>query len=420
MKFGLFLLCLFLLTAPSRAGAIEGYGVQVKEGRTTDEELLQIKRAGLDYVRFVMPWYEIERGKNRYVWGAFDSFVVRLRKAGLKAVVVLGGGHPLHTERLEAPEGNIDHDDYVYAAPKDASEVTAFARYAARTVEHYGTRDIIWEIWNEPDSDRFWAPEAKVEDYIALADATCRAIRKTSPEARIVGPGMADMPGRFGHLLPGFLGKILQSPVSSCLNAVSVHPYRDGAKPPETVTAAYEKLRAYIAAFTPEGQTPLPVYATEWGFTTTDVSPSEQADFLLRSFLLNSLNNVPVSIWYEWRDAREGADDPEAHFGLLDLGKGEKESYKALASFLPPIKGATIEQRLNLGGSDAYVLRLRRKNGTGALVFWSSAAEPDGQLKLRGGVFGDGRVWPLTSRPQMIELGNQNPALDLVQKEPMS
>ncbi len=384
----------------------EGFGVQIKEGRTGEDEMKKIKAAGLSYVRFVIPWYEVEKPKDHFRWDVFDSVMRRLRKHGLKSVIVLGGGHPAYTGFIEAPKGNLDHIDYTLAAPSSPESIEAFARYAAQTVSHFGTEDIVWELWNEPDSDRFWAPRANVGDYIAMADAACRAIRQAAPEARIVGPGMADTPGRFGHLIPGFLGKVLLSPVSSCLDAVSVHPYRDGERPPENVASAYEKLRDYVKAFTPKGQNPLPIVSTEWGFTLTHVSPEEQADFLLRSFLMNSLEGVPLSIWYEWRDAREGEGDPEAHFGLLTLRKEEKESYKALAAFLPPLKGARLEKRWVLGGEADFILSFLHPDGRRSLVFWSAAARPKGRIVVEGG-----ESFDLSSRPQRVDLGEGSPSL---------
>lgn len=381
----------------------DGYGVQVKEARTSDGELKKIKEAGLSYVRFVIPWYAVERGKGSFVWGYFDSFVERLREHGLKAVIVIGAGHPSYTKTIRLSEENLDQTDEALAAPSSDEEIKAFAHYAATTVEHFKGDDIVWELWNEPDSDRFWAPRANVQDYIRVMDAACHAMRAVAPNAHIIGPGMADTSGRFGSLIPGFLGKVLLSPVSSCLDAVSVHPYRDGEKPPETVLSAYEKLRTYVKAFTPKGQKVLPVVATEWGFTLTDTSEEDQAAFLLRSFLLNSLSKVPLSIWYEWRDARAGDDDPEAHFGLLTLKRKEKPSYKALASFLPPLKGARVEKRLPVGGESDFILQLRRPDGSRALVFWSAAAQPETKIMLHEKGAATGAVYALSSMPQTVD-----------------
>lgn len=397
----------------------KGYGVQVKEGRTNDKELRMIKEAGLSYVRFVIPWYAVEKGKSgSFVWGYFDRFVKRLRHHGLKAVIVLGAGHPDYTGTIKAPEGNMDQTDIYVLAPSTGEQRTAFTRYAAATIKHFGTKDIVWELWNEPDQDRFWAPKADVDDYAALANDACWAMRKEEPSAHIIGPGMADTPGQWGVLLPGFLGTVLQSPVADCLDAVSVHPYRDYVKPPETVGPAYKNLRKFIKAHTQEGKQELPVLATEWGFTMFDVSEEEQAAFLLRSFMLNSLHKVPLSIWYEWRDAREGEKDPEAHFGLLKLNRKPKLSYKVLKKFLPPLRGARIEKRLDVGNLEDYILQLKHPKGDTHLVYWSSDEATDTRLIYRCGKDGVDKEVALTATPQRADCKALDPVISAYHFKP--
>lgn len=402
--FVLFLACPVLAHEAALPAIGEGYGVQVKEGRTSGDELDQIKEAGLSYVRFVIPWAEVEKGEGSYRWGYFDTFIARLRERGLKAVIVLGGGHPRFTKFVPAPKDNIDQVDRYLSAPSDARSVAGFARFAAATVEHYGGNDIVWELWNEPDQDRFWAPKADAQAYIALATAACRAIREKAPHAKIIGPGMADMPGRWHAEDPGFLGAVLQSAAGGCFDAVSVHPYRDGETPPETVLWAYDKLRAFVRRHTPTDREPLPVVATEWGFTLTQASEGEQAAYALRSFLLNSLAGVPLSIWYEWRDARPGAADPEAHFGLLDLKKRPKPAYRALREFLPPLLGARVEARVQTGDDVDFVLRVRLPDGRSSVLFWTADPVNQSVLILRGGTFGGGREFPLTPMPRRVDL----------------
>ncbi len=426
-RFGLILGFLALISCPVQAQdkptwldpvVGTGYGVQVKEGRTGDDELRMIKAAGLSYVRFVIPWAAVEKGKGSFVWGYFDRFVKRLRRHGLKAVIVIGGGHPSYTGTMKAPDGNIDHTDTYILAPSTDEHRKAFTHYAVEMIKHFGSKDIVWEIWNEPDQDRFWAPKSNVEDYAALANDACWAMRKEAPKAKIIGPGMADTPGQWGVLLPGFLGTVLKSPVVDCLDAVSVHPYRDYVKPPESVTEAYKNLRKFIAAHTEETKRKLPVLATEWGFTMYDVTAEEQAAFLLRSFMLNSLNKIPLSIWYEWRDARKGEKDPEAHFGLLELNRKPKQSYKALKAFLPPLRGAVIEKRHKAGNEEDYILQLKHPNGKYHLVYWSADKKTDTRFIYRCGEDGENKERILTMMPQRIDCKAKVPFLSAYYYKP--
>ncbi len=383
---------------PTELGA--GYGVQIKEWRTGEEDLARMQAAGLSYVRFVIPWYAVEKGKGSFVWTNFDPIIELLREQGMKAVIVLGAGHEVYTPKLEAKE----EGDYELAAPRTPEEIEAFSRYAAKTVERYGTDGIIWEIWNEPDSPQFWKPKPNAQDYARLAGAACRAIRAVAPKARVVGTGSAEMPGAYGTFWPGFVGKVLRDPDFACLDGLSFHAYRDGAVPPETVLEAYKKLRVFLKRFGPKGRVALPLLVTEWGFSLADVSAEEQAAFVVRSFLLNSLSGAGLSIWYEWRDSRLGEDN-EAHYGLLDYHGKEKPSYKALRDFLLPLRGAKIEERLAIGEKDVFVLRLRKPDGSCALVGWSVQQDAAYRLWVESGLSGEGREYPLTFMPRSFECG---------------
>ncbi|MDX9690449.1 MAG: beta-galactosidase [Alphaproteobacteria bacterium] len=393
----------------------EGYGVQVKEGDVATDELRMMRDAGLGYVRFVMPWYAVEQSRDRFDWSYFDRFVQKMREAGLKAVIVLGAGHPDYTGTIALKGNEIVSEGTINPAPADDAARAAFARYAAEAVRHFGATDIVWEIWNEPDQDIFWAPKANANDYAALANEACWAMRKVEPSVRIVGPATAETPGHWGALIPGFMTAILKSTVADCFDALSVHPYRDRETPPETVGAAYEKFRAFIAAQTPTGRKNLSFLSTEWGFPTTEVTEYEQAAYLLRTYLLNTLHGVPLSIWYEWRDSRDGANDPEAHFGLLDRRRRPKEAYLTLKSFLPPLVGAKLEKRLEVGNPEDYVLWLQHPVKGHSLVYWTSDPQGDTNLMIRceeGAI--RGQEIRLTTMPQRVDCGATVPDITAV------
>jgi len=396
----------------------EGYGVQVKEGRTSDAELEKIKEAGLSYVRFAIPWYEVEKGRGSYVWGYFDQFVSRLREKGLKAVIIINGGHPSYTGYMKAEQAKHSDAAKDYpVAPASDEAIDAFARFAAKAVEHFGGDDIVWEIWNEPDTGRFWAPHVDVAAYVKLAQETCWAMRSVNPRARIVGPAMAGMPGLDADSDSGFLGPILQSGAADCLDAVSLHPYRDRERPPETVLRAYKHLASFMKSNTPKNRKTLPVVTTEWGFTLADMGEPEQAAYVLRSFLLNSLAGVPLSIWYEWRDSGSEQDDPEAQFGLLKQDRTEKLAYKALQAFLPPLKGAVIEKRVEVGNDEDFVLLLKKADGHYSFVFWSSGPQTATKLLIRSGQETKGQEHNLTSMPQRVDLGASVPLFTLLRPQ---
>ena len=110
-------------------------------------------------------------------------------------------------------------------------------------------------------------------------------------------------------------------------DAINVHPYRQGA--PESVAEEYRALRLLIrrhcgsdspsadalplGTCDPSRPNParrIPILSGEWGWSAAWPSlgkeeaarEATQAKYLPRMFLTNVANDIPLSIWYDWRD----------------------------------------------------------------------------------------------------------------------
>jgi hypothetical protein len=119
--------------------------------------------------------------------------------------------------RIPLPDPGREKDRST-ASPRRPESITAFATWAAAAAKHFRGRHVVWEIWNEPNIE-FWKPEPDVKQYIALALATCKALRDADPQATIVAPAASKFPW-------GFLKNSLKSGVLEYLDGFSVHPYR--------------------------------------------------------------------------------------------------------------------------------------------------------------------------------------------------
>ena len=125
--------------------------------------------------------------------------------------------------------------------------------------------------------------------------------------------------------------------------------------------------------------------SSEWGFSSIQVTPEQQARYALRTHLSNVLSGVPVTEWYEWRDSRPGASDSEAHFGLIDYHGKDKPAIQALKDILPFIRDDVAERRLPLPDPRDFVLLLRRKDDKHALLFWTTREASEAGARLKAG-----------------------------------
>jgi polysaccharide biosynthesis protein PslG len=397
----------------------ESFGVQIQLWYAPPKQLDAIKAAGFGLLRFGIGWRDVEKHPGRYDWKEADNFIAQVRARHLRSIIIVYGGNPAYSGEMDAAkDASSPTHEKLIIAPRDDGAVQAYARFAAAAAQRYRGGDIIWEIWNEPDMDSFWAPKADPNAYAKLASAACRAMREVAPGTKIIGPAAAGAPGLKDRLGIGLWATTLSSPAGSCFDALSVHSYRvepnKPPKTPESVMDANKAALAFIAGHTSIDRLAPPLICSEWGFSSIQVTPEQQANYALRTHLSNILSGVPVTIWYEWHDSRLGASDPEAHFGLVDYHGKDKPAIQALRDVLPLIRDDVVERRLPLADPRDYVLLLRRQDGGHALLFWTSREASEAGAYLKAG--GDKAVW-VTAMPQLIETGGEVPLVAITNGE---
>jgi hypothetical protein len=210
------------------------------------------------------------------------------------------------------------------ASPQHPESIAAYAKWAAAAATHFKGRHVIWEIWNEPNI-QFWNPKPDAHQYTALAVATCKAIREADPAATIFAPASSGFPWEF-------LETLFQAGILKYLDAVSVHPYRERRKGPETAEADFMRLRQLIGRYKPGDRPDLTIVSGEWGYSshTKGVSLETQAAFAVRQQLSNLVNGLPLSIWYDWKNDGDDPNENEHNFGTVMPDLKPKPTYTAI------------------------------------------------------------------------------------------
>lgn len=330
----------------------EGVGVNIHFTRGHEKDLDLIAAAGFKFIRMDFGWQSTERQKAEYNWEAYDELTANLEKRSLRPIYILDYSNPLYEPS---------------ASPQHPESVAAFAKWSAAAAEHFRGHHVIWEIWNEPNIS-FWKPKPDVKQYTTLALATCKAIRESAPRALIMAPASSAFPWPF-------LEDFLSSGVLQYLDAVSVHPYRDYRRPPESTREDYRRLRALIERYAPtEAKRKLPIVSGEWGYATHQrggVSLETQAAFAVRQQLSNLLNEVPISIWYDWKNDGPDAAEREHNFGTVTPDLKPKPAYVAIRTLTHELAGYRIDRRLELPSEKDYVLVLVNSTGSRKLAAWT-------------------------------------------------
>ena len=361
----------------------QGVGVNIHFTGGHGRDLDLIADAGFKFIRMDFSWGGTERQKGQYNWAAYEELVRDLEQRGLRAIFILDYSNDLYEPG---------------ASPQHPESVAAFARWAGAAARHFKGRRILWEIWNEPNID-FWKPKPDVHQYIALAKATCQAIRENDPEATIIAPASSEFPWQF-------LEEMFKAGLLSQLDGISVHPYRHYQRGPETAADDYLRLRSLIERYAPPAKRAMPILSGEWGYAThkDGVSLETQAVFLARQQLANLLYGVPLSIWYDWKNDGPNPDYNEHNFGTVYPDLRPKPAYEALQVLTRELSGYHVAHRLDVGQPEACVVLMVNPAGEQKLAVWSTQGERTASLDVGLSAPGSMRILDGKGKSQPVNL----------------
>lgn len=286
-------------------------------------------------VRMDLTWDQVETVPGTYEFGPWDALVDAARARGVGVILILGYGNPLHTAGMSV---------------RTPEERRAFTAYAAAAAGHFAGRVHGWEIWNEPNLERFWSPTGdRVRLYTAMAAEAAAAVRAADPEARVIAPNLATTD-------TDWLVDAMRAGLLEHLDLLSVHPYR--GEGPETVIPDYDRIE-HLSGL--HGRA-VPVAAGEWGYSRHGWggevrSEEEQASLLARRFLVDAMMGAPYSVWYEWRDSGKDPEVTEENFGTVDNAMVPRPPYFA-ARALKTLLGGFVPDDLMAGSEGDWVLVL--------------------------------------------------------------
>jgi hypothetical protein len=382
-----------------------GVGLNIHFVAGHEQELDLIAAAGFKFIRMDFGWSGIEIKKGQYHWSEYEDLLANLDKRGMRAVFILDYSNPLYEPEVTSTNPLTHQSHQTTASPQHPESLAAFATWAAAAAQHFHGRHVLWEMWNEPNID-FWSPKPNVDQYTALALAASKAIRETEPEATIIGPASSSFPWEF-------LESFLKSGILDYLDAVSVHPYRGPRRAPETAAEDYHRLRGLIDRYAPAAKREkIPILSGEWGYSSWQrgVSIDTQAAFAVRQQLVNLLNHVPLSIWYDWKNDGTDPNENEHNFGTVMPDLKPKPAYIAIRTLTHELAGCRLDRQLPLDSDMDYVLVFTDANGKQKLAAWTAGEAHSVSITMTGslqtllGTLSDGETFTSKMEADQCEL----------------
>jgi len=339
------------------------FGVSTHQRRNPDDINVRLaSEVEARVVRLDIPWSDLEH-RNQYDFRPYDHLVSELRRAGKSLILVLGYGHPDHSD------GRAENGSPL--PPRTEEQLAAYTKYVKAIAARYHGSDIIYEIWNEPNLN--WAPASDAMAYSKLLAKAAKAVRSIEPLATIIPGGLANE-----NSPSEYVNEMSQSNVLDQLDGIAFHPYR--LEGPENSLYDIALIERAAQAGAPRSDRPL--WITEWGYSDAwvarlgiDRARRHSAVMISRLMLTAALAKAKAAIVYDLIDDGTDPADSESGFGLYDYNfkpKPAAAAFRTIAGIMASC--STYEFKVD-PAQDIVIAKFYSDDGTVSEVIWTYASD---------------------------------------------
>jgi hypothetical protein len=299
-------------------------------------QLAALHATGVSLVRSDAFWEATEpsppqQGVHHYNWGFDDLIAAALAAHGLRWLPIIDYSAPwartVPGQEHSPPTSAADYSAYASALASRYGPGGAFWRLHP---ELQPRPTDIYEIWNEPDSTAFWFPKPDAADYVALYLGARRAIKAAQPGSRVIVGGLT----RLATFIPQMIAAA--PALARQLDGVAIHPYG------RTPAAVIGKVRSARATLDAAGLTRVPLYVTEFGWSTRPPGGFGYLPERLRpAYIEQTLTElghldcgVAAVLLYAWITPQRNPSDSNDWFGINPPAGGGSPDVRALVKGL--------------------------------------------------------------------------------------
>jgi hypothetical protein len=325
-----------------------------------EREYNNLTKLGVHWVRTSFPWMNIEPSNDQYDYSVWDDYVANCTKYNMKIIAI-----------LFVPPLWLNLSTKNYVPPK---YIDYWLEFVNKTVRRYKDTVAAWEIWNEPETTRFW--DGPIEDYYYLFNRTINFIHDIDPDLYVLGPSLC--PSWAGYFPPN-VEDMFKLGIMKHLDAISIHAYYFD---PDTL---YQEIKQYVTLGNKYGfkgdyvitEIGNPTAGGTYIFT---VSMEKMAENVIKNMVIASALQIKTCVYFCSRDL--DADEiehylPEAekYYGLCYNNLTWKKGAYAFSLFSKYCSNSEYRPDLikKIGGisaTDLMASLYKQGDGTSTLIMW--------------------------------------------------
>lgn len=277
-----------------------------------DKATTSSRDMGMGRVRIGVNWKEIETSPGTYSWTALDRRVASARESGLSPLLLI----------QTVPDWvDIPTTDQVSAEVIELAQM--YGEFSGKVAHRYGDMVDEYEIWNEPNLDRFW-PTPHPGQYAMFLKEAYRQIHDHDTAATVISAGLAPAANTSRTISPmSFLESLYSLGLRGFSDAIAMHPYSF----PELPTGSsdwntFRSLTDIHNLMVRYGDGHKKIWLTEFGAPTggggKSVRQQVQAESAVLAFqTVRSTDYLGPVFLYTLIDGGGSALSTEYHFGMF-------------------------------------------------------------------------------------------------------
>ncbi|MDA2891465.1 cellulase family glycosylhydrolase [Mycolicibacterium sp. BiH015] len=303
------------------------------DAATVKREFDLMAAMNVTWVRIDIDWSAVEPRRGKLQWEQTDLLVREAVAHNMNVLVMLG-----FTPAWAQPAGANSLPDPRHSRPKDLAAFGNFARLAAERYAPLGVRS--WEIWNEPNTVKFWPTRPDADEYGNLFRTAAASIRGVDPRATLLIGGLGPQYDTPGNEIPPaeYLEQLYSNGAAQLADGIAVHPYSYPhlpMDPAQRQIGGFVDLPELQAVMAAHGDGDKLVWITEFGAPTgtsvNAVSEAQQAAILMAARdQVAQWNWAGPLMYYELVDGGTDPSDGEQNFGVLRTDLSLKAAALAL------------------------------------------------------------------------------------------